>query len=82
MGLQELMDEMKMGGKVSHIEFEDGEFITIKNEMFVNQSDKEMKIKPWMLEDEDFFLLEEQDEIEEESDFYQDYVYGDDEDDD
>jgi hypothetical protein len=82
MTLTELIDEMKLGQKIAHIEFESGEYITIKNDIFVNQNDKEFKVKPWMLEDEDFFLLEEADSFEEDSDFYQDYILNDEDDED
>jgi len=58
MSLDDLLHDMKNGAKVNHLDWDNGEFIAIKNGYFVDENGEDFTIAPWMLDDLDFYLKE------------------------
>lgn len=53
---EDLIHQMKVGQKVSHGDFLDGEYITIKDGYFVDENGKDFSIAPWFFYDYNFYI--------------------------
>lgn len=58
--LEELIEFMYRDGKVTHVDWNDSDYITIKHGEFVDENGNSFCLSPWMLHDLEFIKVKEE----------------------